>query len=80
LISRLEKLGNGDPATRSVLSAELAQRALVLAALGDREPADAVLSDLLRLDPRSPVALALRQRLNKPGKGRVDVSGLYAAR
>jgi hypothetical protein len=80
LITRLEKRGSGDAATRSVLADELAQRALVLAALGDREPAADVISDLLRLDPRSSVARALHQRLAKPGKGRVDVSGLYAAR
>jgi hypothetical protein len=80
LISRLERAKDADPATRRVLVSELAERALVLAALGDREPAEGVVSDLLRLDPRSALAQQLRKRLEKPGKGRVDVSGLYAAR
>jgi hypothetical protein len=79
LVSQVSQASDGDPATRSVLADELAQRALVLAALGDREPASHAVADLLRLDSRSEVARSLRQRLDK-GKGRVDVSGLYAAR
>jgi len=80
LVSRLERMKAGDPATRRVLVGELAERALVLAALGDREPAEDVVADLVRLDPHSTLAQELRKRLGKPGKGRVDVSGLYAAR
>jgi hypothetical protein len=71
---------DGDPATRSVIEAAFTQRALILSALGDREDASNVLSTLLRLEPSSKVGLELRGRLAKGTRGRVDVSGLYAAR
>ena len=80
LMSRLERLKEADPSTRRVMVGGLAERALVLAALGDREAAEDAVRELVRLDPRSTLAPRLRERLEKPGKGRVDVSGLYAAR
>jgi hypothetical protein len=78
--NRLKGAEDGDPATRSVLARSLVERALILAALGDREPALEVVDALLRLDPRARGGLELRNRLQKPGKGKLDVSGLYASR
>jgi hypothetical protein len=78
--ARLKKARDGDPGTRSVLEAAFTQRALVLSALGDREAAADVLATLLRMEPSSKVGRELLARLGKGSKGRVDVSGLYAAR
>jgi hypothetical protein len=80
LEARLNQAEDGDPATRSLVVRALAERALILAALGDREPALEAVLEALRLDPRAKAALDLKQRLERPGKGRVDVSGLYASR
>jgi hypothetical protein len=70
---------DGDPATRSVLSVALAQRALLLASLGDREATSLLVDELSELDPHSSIVSALRRRLGK-GKGRMDVHDLYALR
>ncbi len=80
LRAQLEKAADGDPATRSVVVRALGERAMILAALGDREPALSSVEEALQLDPRDRAALDLKTRLQKPGKGRVDVSGLYASR
>ena len=50
----------------------LAERALVLAALGDREAAEDAVRELVRLDPRSTLAPRLRERFEKPGTGRCE--------
>ncbi|MFZ5895865.1 MAG: hypothetical protein ACOY0T_32715 [Myxococcota bacterium] len=80
VVSALKTSPDGDPATRRVLAEALAQRALLLASLGDREESAALVAELRTLDPKSTVAAALGPKLSKPGKGRVDVRALLATR
>lgn len=80
VVSALKRAPDGDPATRSVLAAALAERALLLASFGEREASAALVAELRALDPRSPIALSLGQKLNQRGKGRIDVRALLAAR
>jgi len=54
-------------ATLSVLGATTREQAVVLAALGDRDSARRVLSDLGRIDPRSRFAAKLTQELDGNG-------------
>jgi hypothetical protein len=64
----------GDPATLAVLGARAREHAVVLAALGDRDSTRIVLHDVRRIDPDSPFAPAVEQRL--PGKGPLDLRAL----
>ena len=80
VVAALKNSPDGDPATRSVLAAALAERALLLASFGDREASAALVAELRALDPRSPIALSLGQKLNQRGKGRINVRALLAAR
>jgi len=80
VVSALKNSPDGDPATRSVLALSLAERALLLASLGDREASAELVAELRALDPHSQVVTALAQKLSKPGKGRIDVRALLAAR
>jgi len=80
VFSAVQRSPDGDPATRALLVDELGARSLLLAGLGDRDIAAEVVADLLALAPESSLGLGLTQRLRVGGKGRVDVSGLYAAR
>lgn len=79
VIKAVEQSPDRDPATRALLSGALSQRALLLAALGDRLAAEAVIESLLALDPDAPLGHELKTRLARPGRGSVDVSGLLAA-
>lgn len=76
----VQKSPDGDPATRAVLARELAQRALVLAALGDREEARGVIDQLLALEAEDPIGLRLKTQLAAPGRGPLNVRELFAAR
>lgn len=69
-----------DPATRALLLAELAERARILAALGDRDDARAAVKDLLALDPEAELGLRLEQQLQRPGRGPLDVGAAFANR
>jgi hypothetical protein len=80
VVSALKQSPDGDPATRSVLSASLAERALLLASLGDREECAELVAELRELDPKSAVVVSLGPKLSKPGKGRIDVRALLATR
>lgn len=80
VLARLAEAADADPGTRSIVATELGHRALVLAALGDREAAERALAELLALHPRAPLGLRLRERLAATRAGRVDVSGLVAIR
>ncbi|HEY8944562.1 MAG TPA: hypothetical protein VIM73_09875, partial [Polyangiaceae bacterium] len=75
----VQKSPDGDPATRSLLATELTQRAVVLAALGDRADARRVVEQLLALEPRAELGLKLQARLTG-GSGPIDVGELLASR
>ncbi|MGC4090697.1 MAG: hypothetical protein QM756_23060 [Polyangiaceae bacterium] len=78
--SALKKCPDGDPATRSLLAQNLAERALLLASLGDREASAELVNALRALDPSSSIVASLGSKLSKPGKGRIDVRALLATR
>jgi hypothetical protein len=71
---------DGDPGTRVLLVSQLAQRALVFSALGEREAARDAVRELLRLDPDAPIGRRLQARLSQPGRGPLDVGELFALR
>jgi hypothetical protein len=71
---------DGDPGTRVVLVNQLAHRALVFSALGEREAARDAVRELLRLDPEAPIGQRLQARLNERRQGPLDVAELFAAR
>ncbi len=64
----------GDAATLTMLGAREREKAVVLAALGDRESLRQVAHDLHRIEPGSPFARGLEEQLE--GKGRVDLRKL----
>lgn len=77
VLDELTRAGAADPATRSTLSAMLAQRALLLSSLGDREIAADVVKELLQIEPRSRVGLELKARLARPERERLEVADLF---
>ncbi|MEY4543814.1 MAG: hypothetical protein RL685_9 [Pseudomonadota bacterium] len=77
LREQLEDAGALEPATRAALTASLRQRALLLAALGENEPAASTLRELLELEPAEPLALELMRRLERQ-QGRVALNSILA--
>ncbi len=65
-----------DRATLAVLGERTKEHALVCAALGDRQSAGSVLTDLRAMEWDQPFVTALESRLQKRKRGRVDVGGL----
>ena len=66
----------GDAATLSVLGVRASEQAVLLAMLGDRLGAAAMVEDLRLLDPGNAVAAEVERRLHEDKHGRVDVAGL----
>jgi hypothetical protein len=67
-----------DDATRSVLLASLRERALTLAALGDRDAALELTQAVLRIDPQDELAGVLQQRLKLLTRGQLSLAGLVS--
>ena len=65
-----------DAETRHVLGDALAQQAMSMAALAERESARRLLTMARRIDPHNPLAAELRERLAGPEHGRVAISNL----
>lgn len=65
-----------DPATLAVLAAHARERALVLAALGDRDVLAGVLNDLDTMDPGNGFSKEIRRRLGTRTRGGIDITGL----
>jgi hypothetical protein len=65
-----------DAATIAVLSARGSEQAVLLAMLGDRHSAAALVEDLRLLDPNHAIAGEVEKRLHKDKHGRIDVAGL----
>ena len=59
---------------------KLGQRALVLSVLGDRDAAREVVGELLALEPKHELGLRLKPRLDRPGRGPIDVGEPFAVR
>ena len=65
-----------DVETRRALGDALAQQAMSLAALAERESARRLLTIARRIDPHNPLAAELRERLAGTALGRVAISDL----
>jgi hypothetical protein len=68
--------GRRDEATRSVLLAEIRERALVSAALGDRKNLETVLTTARTIDPNDSVADELAARVKGKPRGELSLAGL----
>jgi hypothetical protein len=69
-----------DRATSQILAGALAERAVLLEALGDRETAARVTKELLELVPDHAVGRSLRQRFEQKRRESLDVRALLASR
>lgn len=65
------RAAEGDAATRAWVAHGFRERASMLAALGDRELARLAVNDVLTLLPEDELGLALKAKLDEPGRGPV---------
>jgi hypothetical protein len=80
LLRALAGSSASDAATREILASALAERAVVLEALGDRTAAARVTDELLELAPGDSVGRSLRARFAQKTRGALDVRALLASR